>query len=234
MNEDTLVAVCCYGGDVHQVKHALPQYLHHECPVIVFSPKDSPGIVKGVKNHLVGRAAYIGQESLDRQRRHLEIMLTFKQNYFLLHDSDSFCVSALIPRALYGLPNVIWSNEVTEPRPHASPYPKLAFQPPYFLHRSGIEKILTVAERITAHPITPYIDWAMNAWSSEAGLSHRPFTDLEHSESYPRVPVTMETGPWQILEHRIKYYGSVMMHPIKTPEQVALCANARTFYEQQH
>jgi len=227
VNEDTLIAVCAYAGDAHQVINALPLYLHHECPVVVFSPTNSPADVRypGVEREFIGAAAYIGELSLMRQIWNLQALLRHPQNYFLLHDSDSFCLSPAIPWELYTLSEkTIWSNEITEPRPHASPYPKLAFQPPYFLSRRVIEQMLSVADNFTNHPITPYIDWAMNCWSAEAGLSHRSFSALEHTP-YTENPCVSD-DPWETLRYRIRYMGATMMHPIKTPEQIKLCTEA--------
>ena len=55
MNPDTRVSVHCYEGDGHQVRDALTLYLHHGCPVTVFSPVDSPVMVDGVVCRHVGR-----------------------------------------------------------------------------------------------------------------------------------------------------------------------------------
>src|SRR5712672_3244855 len=101
MNPRTLVSVHCYAGDQHQVKDFLPWYIHHECPVIIMSPEDSPVTISPHICHHAGRRAYIGQESLDRQRKHLEILLDYPYDFFLLNDSDSFCVSSELPKYLY-------------------------------------------------------------------------------------------------------------------------------------
>ena len=232
MNKDTLVAVCCYRGDAHQVINALPEYLHHECPVVVFSPHDQPADIRypGVESVNIGEAGYIGGVSIDRQRAHLEYLRSRPENFFLLNDSDSFCLSKEIPEHLYRYSQrTIWAGVVTEFRPHPSPYPKLAFHPPYFLSRNVIELMLGSWHKIGVHPITPFIDWAMVAATCEAGLSYMPFLALEHA---PRTEVIFsDSDPWRILEHRIKYHGMSFMHPIKTVEQLTLCREARKFYD---
>jgi hypothetical protein len=236
MNENTLVAVFCYQGDAALVERALPVHLAHECPIVVLSPADSPVRISrpGVQSVSVGKRAYIGADSWTRQHEHLKILLSCPQKYFLLNDADSFCVSAKIPDRLYAeAEDTLWSNEVVEPRPHASPYPKIAAQPPYFLTRESIHKMLQASVRVPVHPITPYIDFAMLAWACEAGLKHRAFTELEHPSEY--VFRTDETDPvkaaWQQLDYRIRYRGTCFCHPIKTPEQLSLCVEARKFYE---
>ena len=232
MNPETLVAVCAYHGDQHQVIHALGQYLHHETPVVVFSPEDAPADVRypGIEQVRIGRAGYIGEVSLARQRAHLEYLRARPENFFLLHDSDSLCLSRQISPRLYGESEyTIWSNEITEPRPHKSPYPKLAFQPPYFLSRTVVEKMLEASHKVGVHPITPYIDWWMNAVSAEAELAHKSFTALEH---FSQSDTPCDTSdPWEILRYRISYMGTAFVHPIKTVEQLNLCIDARKFYE---
>ncbi len=222
MNPETLVSVHCYQGDAHQVVNAMPFYQHHECPVVVMSPNDSKVKVDGVECQWGGGVGYIGAVSLDRQVKHMQILLSHPHEWFFMNDSDSFCVAPELPKQIYECPDTIWSGELTESRPHTSPYPKLAFQPPYFIHRHAMWRMVQVSGKVGCHEITPYIDWQMNALSSEAGLKHRAWTELET----PTQEVCTETDPWKILEFRIKHIGMVMMHPIKTPEQIAICKNA--------
>lgn len=232
MNEDTIVSVHCYAGDEALVRRALPVHCAHGCPVIILSPEDSPVVIAPHICKSVGKRAYIGSDSWTRQHEHLKYLLTFPHNYFLLNDADSFCISAKIDPWLYReADGTLWSNEVTEPRPHASPYPKIAAQPPYFLTRQSIQRMLDASARVPVHEITPYLDFAMLAWACEAGLQHRAFTELEHArEDAPHVQFQ---DSWQQLAYRIQYFGTTMMHPIKTQGQVDLCVNARKFYEQQ-
>lgn len=235
MNENTVISVHCYQGDSDLVRRALPIHCAHECPVIIMSPADSPVVIPPHWPVHLGKRAYIGADSWTRQHEHLKYLLSFPQKYFLLNDADSFCVSAIIdPRLYEQAEGTLWSNEVTEPRPHASKYPKIAAQPPYFLTRDSIQRMLDASARVPVHNITPYLDFAMLAWACEAGLRHRAFTELEH----PSDRVFRATDPdpvraaWQQLDYRIRYRGTCFCHPIKTQEQVDLCREAREYYEQ--
>jgi hypothetical protein len=197
MNEDTLVVVHAYAGDADLVEAFLPQFLHHGCDVLVLSPSDSPVKIvhEGVECRSAGRRAYFGQDSLDRQRLHMQLLLEYPHRWLLMNDPDSMCLSPEIPAYLYASGDVVWSNEVRESRPHTSPYPKIAFQPPYFLSRAAIERMLAVPP-IPAHPITPFIDWFMVAMVCEAGLEHRSYPD---GRSFPAwrhgaIPETKELG----------------------------------------
>ncbi len=212
MNESTLIAVFGYGpskhgsntwdyknaGDVERIRMLLPYYEHHKCPVVIMSPSDAPILKLGP--HIcrqAGKRAYTGQASLDRQRDHLRILLGYPFKHFLLCDSDSCCVTPEIPQNFYDV-DAFWSNEITEPRPHASPYPKLALHPPYFCSREVLGRMLTVADRVVAHPITPFIDHYMLQLVCESGVEHRNFLDY-------------------ILDRRI------MIHPVKTKEDIIKC-----------
>lgn len=232
MNEDTLIVVHCYAGDKEQVENALPVHLRHRRPVLILSPEDAPVEIEqpGVTWRAGGKRGYYGQDSLDRQVIHLKMLLETPYRYFLLNDSDSVCLSPEIPRYLYeGAENTVWSNVVREGRPHASPYPKIAFHPPYFVTRETIERLLSVADGIKAHEITPFIDWFMVAMTCEAGLEYRSFPD---GKSFPAwrhgyIPVTLELGHDYVHENKdegkdggrrmakLVQQGVVMVHSVK-------------------
>jgi hypothetical protein len=244
MNPQTLVVVHAYEGDAHQVEHALKRglYLNHGCPVLILSPEDAPVNIemKGVECRQAGRAQYWGQASLDRQRAHLEILRDDYKDFewFLLNDSDSFCLEPVLPAFLYDDPNVIWSNIVEEGRDHTSPYPKIAFHPPYFLGRQALERLLTAADKpeVTAHEITPFIDWYMVALACESGTPYKSFEGL--GTSFPAwkhnpIPETKQLGQrpdhkndpggkrdggWK-MARRVQL-GAIFIHSVKHPEVV--------------
>lgn len=191
MNDFTLISVHGYAGDADRVARHMPLYLHHERPVLVLSPDDAPivrlDIPGSIKYWWGGKRAYIGQLSLDRQHEHLKILAAQPCEWFLANDSDSFCVAPRIPAYLYEDKDMFWSNEVTDPRPHPSPLPKLALQPPYFFHRSVLEKFLKVAPSIVMHPITQYIDhymlqlvWAAGAWHGDFHKGPNDCVEMAH------------------------------------------------------
>lgn len=179
MNTDTLVAISCYSGDQGRVESALDLYLHHQCPVITLSPTDAPANIQHARvgNRQAGKNCYDGQQCLDRYDAYLRILLEYPQNYFLFNDSDSFCLSPELPRRLYQ-EDVFWSFIHPEGRPHASPYPKVAFQPPLFLSRGAIERLLSVdRSKVPCHPVTPYPDWYWVALACECGLAYKTHPD---------------------------------------------------------
>lgn len=216
MNGGTLIAACGYAGDVHQIEMFRPCYEHHEAPFIVLSPSDSR--IEKLGPHIcrhAGARAYIGQASLDRQKNYLQILAEYPYDWFLMNDSDSFCLSPKIPKYLYADPDSIYSNEVGEPRPHLSPYPKVAMQPPYWFSRKVLEKFLAVAEGIQAHPVTPYVDFYMLELAHKAEVAHKTFTAYEIPSSVP-VPVKrIAREPWEEMFYHVGHMGRVMVHPIK-------------------
>jgi hypothetical protein len=199
LNPDTLVAVHCYEGDAPLVEAFLPQFLHHECPVLVLSPADSPVRIKhaGVTCRSGGERGYFGRQSQDRQLIHMRMLLETGHTHYLLNDSDSFCLSPELPSYLYEqLDNTIWANVVKEHRPHPSPYVKEALQPPYFLNRETMQRMLDAAPKVKYHDATPFVDFLMIALASEAGVVHRSYPD---GKSFPAwkhgaIPETKELG----------------------------------------
>ncbi len=180
MNDKTLISVQCYQGDVVRTLGHFTYYMHHEAPVIIISPEDSPVIIPGLTcRQAHGRSGYIGQESLDRQRSALRILLEYPFDWYLLNDSDSFCVSPEIPRYLYDDPAIMWSNEVVDPRTHPTSLPRLALQAPYFLSRQILERLVAVCDKVQTHPITPYIDHFMLQLAFAAGVRHIHFRGNE-------------------------------------------------------
>lgn len=222
MNRETTIVVCGYAGDVDQIKNAMPFYRHHECPLLILSPDNSkigyesfPGI-----QHLTcwsaGQQAYIGPESLVRQKKHLELMLRFPHQWFLVNDSDSFCIAPEIPRYVYES-DVLWSNVVSDEmhtrHPHEYPngydFPRLAFQPPYFMTRRIIQGLIDIADSVPADPKTPFIDWCMMAWAHRAGL---PYAGFHDGVSCP----TRNYGPGLcVMSDAVRHRGAAFLHSVK-------------------
>ena len=214
-NAETLIVVHCWKGDADLVKEHMPLYKHHDRPVLILSPEDSPVNIQvdDVMCKSIGKRAYYGQDSLDRQALHLKYLLTLPYEYFLLNDADSFCLSPDIPSYLYmpGSKNILWSNEVGDWRTHPSPYPKLALHPPYFMHRSVLARLVSVMDKpeVRAHPITPYIDWYMLALAHEAGVPHQTFPDGASFPAWRRniIAETQQLG--HDYKHRYEADGAI-------------------------
>lgn len=190
INEETLVAVFGYGpsehkpedwgyshkGDADRIRMLLPYHVNHECPIVILSPEDAP--IKFMGAHIcrhAGRRGYIGQESIDRQKKHLRMLLEYSFEWFLLNDSDSVCILPEIPRYLYEARRCFFSNEAVDPRPHKTGLPKLALQPPYFLDREALQAIVGMSDRVDMDSRTPYIDNYMLRLVCAAGVEHRPY-----------------------------------------------------------
>jgi hypothetical protein len=184
MNEDTRVVINCYAGDQWQVVQKLGLFTHHECPVVTFSPEDAKVEIPGIESRFGGKVGYHGQVSLDRHDRQLEMLLEFPEKYFLFHDSDSICLDPKLPDYLYSEPFHLWSNIVNDNLEfrqvgyYPDGFPKLAFQPPYFLSRETVAKLLAVAKGITQiNPALPLIDHYWVQLAVNAGVSWRGFPD---------------------------------------------------------
>lgn len=233
MNPNTRVIVCCYAGDQHQI--FVPAYTHHGCPVTVLSPEDSPANVPGVENRHGGLRAHVGKVSLDRQIAHLRIMLEYPEEFFFIHDSDSVCLDPVIPSYLYAEPNIVWANQVNDEIPEHEPFfpagwPHIALQPPYFLSRTTIERMLAVVDDplCAASPCMPFIDFYMVQLTMTAGLQWLRFLD---GLSFPiaidprQTPDLRQRRAFEhghrLAKNAVLNEGACILHAIKDPSVVA-------------
>lgn len=191
MNLDTRISVHCYAGDAHQVVGLLPMYRAHGCPITVMSPDDSRVVIDGVDcrfagdrraslvtNHR-GETVSVGQGSIDRHRAHMEILLSYSENFFFMCDSDSFCLSPQFPDYLYRAPGTAWCNLVPNPIPehHVDGLPDTAMHPPWFFSRGVIERLLAADKHVTVNPAVPFIDDWLKRCAVYGGIDMQRFPD---------------------------------------------------------
>jgi hypothetical protein len=227
-NLDVLVTVHGYYGDQHQIRHGLKTNETHGCPIVIFSPEDSA--IKKMGPHIcraVGRRAYTGPLSLERQKLHLQAMLEYPFEYFLANDSDSYCLAPQLPEYLFD-EDVLWSNEVADTmhnRDHQVGYqfPRLAFQPPYFMSRNVVEQLVAVADSVPCDPLTPFIDWCMMSWAIAGNIPHKNYKD---GISCPST--TPEGFNW--MRHAVRNEGRVMVHSVKSFQVLNRLLDDRKFY----
>ncbi len=225
LNPDVLVVVHCYSGDRQQVIDLLPVYQHHQAPIVIVSPDDSP--VTGIGPHIcrtAGKRAYIGQLSWDRQYEQLKALLDYPQKWFLLNDADSFVIPAKLPDYLLEDENTVWSNEVNDfripgqtwpgvdkpwPLDYHKGFPLIAMQPPYFLHRKALEAIVAKCKGMKADPITPFIDWWWVPACYKAHVKHKPFRTGASCETVTPLGVA-------VMSERIVKYKASFIHSVKS------------------
>lgn len=230
MNPNTLITVHGYSGDQHQIRNMLKYYEHHKCSVVIFSPDDSR--ITRMGPHICrfgGRRAYTGPASLERQRIQLQQMLEYPFDWFLCNDSDSVCISPEIPPYLYE-ERVLWSNEVSDemhPRQPGYRWPRLAFQPPYFMPREIVQRLVEVAPTVPVDPQTPFIDWCMMSWAIAGGIPHKNFP---HGISCP----TSDHHSLGTMANYVANHGRVMCHSIKTPRALHHIISCRMQYNRTH
>ena len=236
INPDTRVAVCCYAGDKHQVESSLDFILHHECPTVILSPRDSPVeiIHPGVENIAAGPNEYTGYKSLARFREHLETLLMFPENHFLIHDSDSFCLTPKLPDYLYAEPDLLWSNlkindaVATQHKFFPPGFPKIAFQPPWFFSRNTIKALLSAVNDVTPNPNMLFIDYwlvqlALKAeiqWKGFPGAISWPMRNPTETHHFARAA-------WEA----VRYHGITYVHAVKTRDVCEFLMDARRLYE---
>ncbi len=234
VNENTLVSVHGYAGDVHQIRYMLPYYLHHKCPVVVLSPTDSPvtsGMFSARKEMIFrtgGKRAYVGPLSLERQLAHMKILLTYPQQWFLMNDSDSVVLSPKLPAYLYEKPDRLWSNVVSDAmhdskRAPDYKYPHLAFQPPYFCSREVLAKLVLTAPHVPCDPNTPFIDWFFMAVAVEAGV---PYESFREGVSCPSTTPETKNAMANAVDN-----GAIFCHSIKQFEVVREMGGRRLMFK---
>lgn len=221
MNENTGIFVSAYAGDKHQVENNLSCYLQHQCPVIILSPSNAPITeVSDSRVHCLwmGDAGWAGPQTLVRHRLFLQAMLSFDFQWYLMHDSDSVCLSPELPEYLYAEKRMAWSNEVRDLNTGTSYLEKIAVQPPYFFSREVLAALLVAAENppvsyygeLTGDPIpTGCIDhyhWQLTAGS---GTPHFNFHSGASWETTSDVGLTE-------MSRMVREHGTVLIHQVKS------------------
>jgi|SRR6478609_3515041 len=224
MNIDTRVAICCYQGDANQVVSMMDIYRHHECPITILSPEDSPVLIPGLDCRAGGKRCYIGEDAILRMQRQLRILLDeTPETFFLIHDADSIVLDAKLPGYLYVEPDVLWSNVVIDEIPQQQAFypegmPHVAFQPPWFTSRSVIEKLL--ATDVPFNPDMLFIDH----WFVQAAIAADvPWKHVEGAISYPTYDPFWAGAAW----NAVRYHGTTFVHSVKTNETCDLLRTAR-------
>jgi len=239
MNSDTLVVICGYDGDAHQIEQTMPWYVWHECPVIIMSPEDAPITASkqsGITFRHAGKRGWTGRHTLERQRLYFQMMLEYPFGHFLMHDADSICVSAEFPRYLYESPDTFWSNEVTDTNPGPSYLPKLAFQPPYFTSRKTIKRLVDAKEADSYYgdfgplpeqklPVpTECIDHFLLQLVYGAGVSHLSFPDGASFETNSEHGMKTMGG-------LVRGHGKIFLHSVKTDVALQYILGSRSLYK---
>lgn len=234
MNRRTLVSVHGYAGDAHQIKMLLPIYEHHECPIFVVSPVDSPAVVDPHWTVTAGLRGYIGQGTWDRQHLQMKRLLDFDFDWYFMNDADSFCLTPELPAYLFEDKNILWANKVDDfrkpgqtwtdangsitwaPDYHAG-HEICALQPPYFCSREALQKMVDADTGLIACPICPFIDWYMVVAADAAGVKHQGFRTGVSCET------ETETG-LRLVGNRVRE-GATFVHAVKRQHAFDTLAN---------
>ena len=149
--------------------------------------------------------------------------------FWLANDSDSFCLSPKLPDYLYQ-EDVLWSNEVSDmmhARPASYPWPRLAFQPPYFFSRNILKQLLDAAPTVACEPQTPFIDWCMMAWSIAGKVPHKNFRD---GISCPST----DGHSLSVMRDHVRAQGKIFIHSVKSNQVRRILGTDREYYKRVH
>ena len=222
MNPDTLVVVHCYQGDTELVNAMLPWFKHHETPVLLLSPADSPVeiIDPQVENASAGEAGWKGQHTLHRQVEHWKLALARPQNWFLLNDADSLCLSPDLPAYLYSDPFKFWCNVLCHENEHLDT-DKPNLNPPYFMNRDVLQALVDASESLEIPEeanLEPH-DWgqAIDGFYSYLvmNLLHIPY------ENFPDGATTWPRGVGDLVD-QCHTRGARLLHGVKNGTHLGL------------
>jgi hypothetical protein len=234
MNEDTRIAVCCHNGDGHLVLQHLGLYLQHGCPLTILSPEDGKVTIDypGVDSRYGGMRCYKGPISLARQAKHLHLLLEYPENYFLIHDADSISLAPKIPDYLYER-DCVWSNvypddTIEQQAEFPEGWPHVAFQPPYFLNRKTIERMLAINDQVIPSKIMPFIDFYMLQLTMAAKLEWGSFREGMSG------PISVHSGAMAEAVDKVRSRGFLFIHATKNPATTGALIEARRQYLENH
>jgi len=232
MNPDTLVVVHCYEGDKPLVENFLPVFVHHQRPVLVLSPEDSQVHIDfpGVSNASAGEAGWKGQHTVLRQIEHWRLALQYDNSqWFLLNDADSMCLDPELPEFLYQSDDILWCNVLCHENEHrADDHPNL--NPPYFMHRKVLQRLLDTADAIGEMPPEAFTEpraWgeAIDGFYTYLTLDvlRAPYAD------YPNGITTWPRGRSDLFKF-VQNEGAIMLHGVKSASDLGMLLSYRQLY----
>ena len=221
MNEGTLIVVHCYQGDSYQVQSMLDVWTHHERPVLMLSPKDSPVPIDHpqVTNEIAGQVGWKGPHTLRRQVEHWKIAHKTNSSWYLLNDSDSMCLSAQLPEYLFEDPDIFWSNVLCHEGEHLET-DQPNFNPPYFVSNSLLCAMIDAAEALEPGDgfLEPH-DWGQ---AIDGFYTHLIRFALDAPwQDYPDGATTWPPGKADLV--RDAGLGKRMIHGIKDETTLRTC-----------
>lgn len=214
----TLVVVHGFDGDAELMKRHLPFYESHGCPILVLSPEDAP--IHHMGDHMCrhgGKRGHVGTTACERQLAHYKIALEYSVDFYLMYDADAISLEPEIPAYLYEHYTEVFSNEVMDARfdqPGADPeYHKplspIAMQPPYFMSRASLRKMVEAAPLVKPDPITPFQDWYPVQLCHAAGIRVSALRNAHSSDA-------REPQFFLAMAKSVAQDGAYFLHAIKT------------------
>lgn len=256
MNPNTLVVIHCYEGETPKLQWMLGGWLHHHAPLLFLSPEDAPVQIGTFPCKSAGQRGWKGAHTWERQRLHWGLALQEPAEWFLLNDSDSFCLTPELPRYLYDGPTeAFYSNVICHEFEHKdTDHPN--FQPPYFMHRSVLEAMVAEYDTMDLKQIARDHDrdiklrdpalWSSGSMNASRGVKSPKFKDeaaidtlytdlIMNRLQIPWYDYPDGTTNWPLLDASVVLdridHGARMLHPIKSPDALRECMyRARRFW----
>src|SRR5512138_3800464 len=147
-------------------------WYHHWAPIVTLSPTDEPMQVPGIVNVSLGREGHTGRASIERWRLMLEWCAEQPFDYFLMHETDSICLTNELPDYLFDNPDTLFSNEMPEnAQPPIQGFYCLA---PWFFSRKLIKEIVHYIPKLIFTGPANGDRW-LGQILEQGGFKHAPF-----------------------------------------------------------
>jgi len=170
---DTLILVQAFAPYAEMVARHLPLWRRHGCRVVISSPRNSFCEISGVECVAHGEEGHAGPVSLDRWKEILRWLWGQPYEFFLMHESDSVCLSDRIPEYLYDNYDTFFSNELLD---NANPPTQQAYcVAPWFFSRGVLRRVNVASEKAAYRPPFHGDRW-VGQLLEEEGIPHRGFS----------------------------------------------------------
>jgi hypothetical protein len=173
VHSDTLVLVQAFAPYRDMVIRHLPYWQNHQCRVVISSPRDSFCDVPGVECVAHGVDEHAGIKSLDRWKEIMRWLAGQDHAFFLMHESDSICLTGEIPLRYYQQSDTFFSNEAEDNK--VPPDQKVFCVAPWFFSYAVLRRFNQALEKV-AYRAPYHGDRWVGQVLEEGGIRHQSFS----------------------------------------------------------
>lgn len=203
----TLIVVMAHGGAQATFNRHLRYWQAHANPILTFCPSDDLVVGHGTEVVSFGRAGHHDVSSIERFKYLLKLLSLRREDYFVIMEYDSLCLSSGIPPELFSV-DCIFSNLFHDIP--GNPFSATHFlHPPLVFSKKTLSKIVSECERRKEFDGLGYWDRYLGQICESGNIEMR---------GYGKLGFSVNTIEPSILPAAIEAVagGAVMIHGIKT------------------